>query len=420
MAARRLSFLVFAISPCTARAAGLSSATRDDAYLLQQAVSVREADLAVHTPAQAAPCSKMGYFDNRFPVDMGLTGLESQTFTFQTACDYYVDLTGWTETAFCHEGFARNISGSATAVVRGLKPGTSYDFKIWQIAYSYEGDNPLAVNGVPFGNTLTTKDSEPSATGAATASSTGRITFTFTHTSPHVSISGLAISEAPRLPLPSAVDDPHLVNIRGERFDVLRPRNHTLLQIPRGAATADTLLRIDAAMRNFEADCTELYIRTLHVTGRWADEATGGPLTFHAGGDGLGRLGISGIRLGTGGVRALTKIRSAPPRGVKWIQDGPREKGIISRVSASFGPTRAVIDWRQKQRKGVSIDYLNLRVLRLGQTNESIGGLLGLDDHSFAASMPEECQATPAASSVFSESSEEIPLQAAAMAEASL
>jgi len=216
------------------------------------------------------------------------------------------------------------------------------------------------------------------------------------------------------------VDDPHLVNIRGQRFDVLQPRTHTLLQIPRGAATADTLLRIDATMRTFGTNCAELYIRTLYVTGRWADETSGGPLTFHAGEDGLGRLGSSGVMLGTGNIHALTKIRSAPPRGVKWIQDGPRAKGIISRVGASFGPTRAVIDWRQKQRNGVNINYLNLRVLGLGQANKSIGGLLGLDDHSFAASMPEECQATPAASSVFSESSEEIPLQAAAMAEASL
>jgi len=59
----------------------------------------------------------------------------------------------------------------------------------------------------------------------------------------------------------------------------------------------------------------------------------------------------------------------------------------------------------------MKISYLNLRVLRLGQVNASIGGLLGLDDHSFAASMPEECKAA-SVSSALSRSSEEIPLQA--------
>jgi len=359
----------------------------------------------------------MGYRENRFCVAWGLTDIESQTFTYTNGCGYDIDLTGWTETRDCHEGFSRNISGNATAVVRGLTVGLTYKFRIFQIAYSYGGSNPLAVNGESCGNTQTTQTADPSKTGQAMPDSTGRITFTFTREASHVSLAGIAISEAPQPSPPRAVDDPHLVNIQGQRFDVLQPRTHTLLQIPRGAATAHTLLRVDATMTSFVANCAELYIRTLHVAGRWANEATGGPLTFHAGGDGLGRRGSSGVTLGTGD--ALTGIRSAPPRGVKWIQDGPREKGIISRVAVPLGPTRAVIDWMRTQRKGMKLSYLNLRVFRLGQVNNSIGGLLGLDDHSFAASMPEECKATSALSAL-SESPEQIPLQAVAMAEASL
>mmetsp|Transcript_96652 Transcript_96652/g.301530 ORF Transcript_96652/g.301530 Transcript_96652/m.301530 type:complete len:423 (+) Transcript_96652:66-1334(+) len=421
MFAKRLSVALVMVH-CAAEASDLGCVFPDETNLLQHSVSVQEDGGAAHTLIQAALCSKMGYRENRFEIlEFGLTGLESNLYTFTTACGYDIDLTGWSQTAFCHEGFARTSAGNATAVVRGLKAGLSYKFKIWQIAYSFSGNNPLAVNGVSFGKTATTKNRDPSATGSATADSTGRITFTFTRESSHVSLAAIAISEVPRMRTPSAVDDPHLVNIQGQRFDVLQPRNHTLLQIPRGATTADTLLRIDATMTNFESNCAELYIRTLHATGRWANETTGGPLTFHAGDDGLGRLGSSGIMLATGDVRPVTQIRSASPRGVKWIQDGPREKGIISRVAINFGPTRAVIDWRKKQGKGANIVYLNLRVLRLGLANKSIGGLLGLDDHSFAASMPEECPATSAAAIALTRSYEEIPFQPEqAMAGASL
>uniref|UniRef100_A0A6T1HI53 Uncharacterized protein n=1 Tax=Alexandrium monilatum TaxID=311494 RepID=A0A6T1HI53_9DINO len=191
MAARRLSFLVLAIVQYTARAAG-HGVTPDGTLFLQQAVSTQDAHLVVYTPAQLSSCSKMDYGDNRFNIEYGLMGRASQTFTLETACGNAIDLSGWSQTKFCYEGFARNTEGDATAVVRGLKAGSSYDFKIWQIAYLFPGDspltNPLAINGVSFGRTTTTQMYNPSAMGATTADSTGRITFTFTRESSAVTL----------------------------------------------------------------------------------------------------------------------------------------------------------------------------------------------------------------------------------------
>jgi hypothetical protein len=44
---------------------------------------------------------------------------------------------------------------------------------------------------------------------------------------------------------PFATGDPHLQNVHGERFDLMKPGKHLLIQIPR-KSSENTLLRVDA------------------------------------------------------------------------------------------------------------------------------------------------------------------------------
>ena len=58
----------------------------------------------------------------------------------------------------------------------------------------------------------------------------------------------------------TASGDPHLVNILGQKFDLLQRGTHVLIQIPRGAAPEDTLLRVEANVTEGES-CDYAFIK---------------------------------------------------------------------------------------------------------------------------------------------------------------
>jgi len=69
----------------------------------------------------------------------------------------------------------------------------------------------------------------------------------------------------------AATGDPHLQNIYGERFDVMKPGRHVLIHIPRGEPDKSTLLRVEAEARRLGGQCSDMYFQSLNVTGAWAE-----------------------------------------------------------------------------------------------------------------------------------------------------
>merc|ERR1719293_133336 len=80
----------------------------------------------------------------------------------------------------------------------------------------------------------------------------------------------------------SATGDPHMENIHGERFDLMKPGNVVLVQIPRGKTANDALLIVKADARRLGVSCADLYFQTLNITGAWADAVQAGGFTFSA------------------------------------------------------------------------------------------------------------------------------------------
>merc|ERR1719413_52460 len=62
------------------------------------------------------------------------------------------------------------------------------------------------------------------------------------------SCSGISIGAA-------AVGDPHLQNVHGERFDLMKPGKHVLINIPRGVSAEKSLLRVQADARQLGGQC---------------------------------------------------------------------------------------------------------------------------------------------------------------------
>ncbi|CAK0794728.1 unnamed protein product [Prorocentrum cordatum] len=141
----------------------------------------------------------------------------------------------------------------------------------------------------------------------------------------------------------SATGDPHLQNLYGERFDLMQPGSVVLIQIPRGQPINDTLLTIEADARRLGAGCTDMYFQTLSVTGKWV----GSVLRFDSQRD--------------------------PEQKPKWVKFGPVE------LKVTHG------------RADTNFKYLNFYVKHLGHAGADVGGLLGMDDHTDAATPGQGC-----------------------------
>jgi len=145
----------------------------------------------------------------------------------------------------------------------------------------------------------------------------------------------------------AATGDPHLQNIYGERFDVMKPGRHVLIHIPRGETDKSTLLRVEAEAHRLGGQCSDMYFRSLNITGAWAEAKRPGGYYYES----------------QGAVNATAE----------WVRFGLIEMKIV----------------RGRTQQGAQ--YLNFYVRHLGRAGSAVGGLLGADDHSDAETPPEDC-----------------------------
>merc|ERR1740121_3179883 len=80
----------------------------------------------------------------------------------------------------------------------------------------------------------------------------------------------------------SAVGDPHMTSITGAKFDIARSGNHTLFHIPRFSAKEAALVDVSVFVKREGMACSDMYINSLHITGKWADDKQPGGLSFFA------------------------------------------------------------------------------------------------------------------------------------------
>jgi len=144
----------------------------------------------------------------------------------------------------------------------------------------------------------------------------------------------------------AATGDPHLQNVFGQRFDLMKPGKHVLVNIPRGRVKK-VLLRVQGDVRRLGGKCADMYFQELNITGEWVEAK-----------------GTSGLRF-----QARHEHHEKP----KWLKFGKVQ------VKVAHGHTQ---DGSQ---------YLNFYVKHLGHSGFAVGGLLGEDDHAEAAMPSEAC-----------------------------
>ncbi|CAK0910974.1 unnamed protein product, partial [Prorocentrum cordatum] len=161
-----------------------------------------------------------------------------------------------------------------------------------------------------------------------------------------------APTEAPTL---SAVGDPHLVNVHGQHFDVMKSGVHVLLHVPFKARPSQVLLLVQADAQRVGGACADTYFMSVNMTGKWVASRVhalglvGGGLSFSA---------------GTGAVHT----------GSKWMSFGKVSLKVV------HGRTKT------------GVAYLNFFARNLRHAGYVVGGLLGEDDHEEAATVSNACK----------------------------
>jgi len=163
--------------------------------------------------------------------------------------------------------------------------------------------------------------------------------------------------------LVEAAGDPHMTSVTGAKFDILRPGNHTLLHIPQHSLQEEALFFVRAFVKQVGATCLDMYIESLHITGKLAEERQRGGFSFFANQGG-------GVSKG-------------------WLSLGKLDLKVV------YGTTVS------------GMRYLNMFARHLAKLGMPIGGILGLDDHESAATPEADCQRRIALSSIPEEDIEE-------------
>jgi len=146
----------------------------------------------------------------------------------------------------------------------------------------------------------------------------------------------------------AATGDPHLQNVYGERFDLMRPGKHILIQIPREQPVENAVLRVEADAVQMGVQCTDMYFQELNITGAWVEAKRTGGFYFNA------RDGAHG---------------ETP----QWERFGKVD------VKVAHGRTEE------------GTRYLNFYVKHLANAGYAVGGLLGEDDHTEAVTPSGAC-----------------------------
>jgi len=154
----------------------------------------------------------------------------------------------------------------------------------------------------------------------------------------------------------SATGDPHLVNVHGEHFDVMKPGAHVLLLVPFRANRSDALLVVDADAQLIGDACADTYFMSVSMTGTWVENK------------------VKSFGLGGGHGLFFSAGTKAAGTGTPWM---------------SFGKLSLKV---RHGRTSSGTAYLNFFARNLRHTGHLIGGLLGEDDHTEVATLNSDCQ----------------------------
>jgi len=189
-----------------------------------------------------------------------------------------------------------------------------------------------------------------------------------------------------------------MINILGERFDLHRLGEHVLLQIPRGAAPADALLRVVGRVENLDsAKCTkEMWFRHLSISGSWVGTE---PVTFDTEDGGFNAPGT--VSMSRGGAATTPELfKTENPNvslTVELMANGTvaptifLHRAVSRKAILNVSQVQFHVQWATSLIEVGLMNYLDFQIHHLQTVEADIGGLLGVDSHQHASTFSDVC-----------------------------
>lgn len=199
---------------------------------------------------------------------------------------------------------------------------------------------------------------------------------------------------------PHADGDPHLTNLHGESFDIMREGINVLLLLPRKAEEMqNTKLRVEASVEHpgDGSKCTGFFIVRLWIKGLFVGEDLEISTTGwdHRGEDSLAiKVGSMTLHnesdvaaLVTNGKYSVTFNDKRSSMTMKH----PKSRVHFANLVVHVHGVDLQIDWSTGRKKPNSLGF---RATHLSELGQEWGGILGVDDHSWVSTHDPECGKT--------------------------
>lgn len=204
--------------------------------------------------------------------------------------------------------------------------------------------------------------------------------------------------------------DPHVVNMRGEKFDIVQLGWHRLLVLPRDSSRSQAQLHVEGRIERL-ARCGATFMTSIVVTGRWIEEGPGYPRSLGFQTDALGLASdhhdiadMASLRVDNKTARSVEEFARLVPSGLVQVsraertphsKTAPRVRVLSVNVSLGGGAKLTITFMHTRTRAKVAgigrVNHLDLAVRGLKVSGIPVGGLLGEDDHRSVAMVPSEC-----------------------------
>merc|ERR1719230_807055 len=179
----------------------------------------------------------------------------------------------------------------------------------------------------------------------------------------------------------SAVDDPHMTSLAGDKFDLYESKPYDLVVVPRGAKPKQALLHIRGFVEKYGGRENDLWIRRLRVQGKWVKGKSYAFTTTNGAFNNEHNLLVRRGRKGE--WMTLSDLDKADPQAFasapKLDAQAPSadfQESVAGKAEIEAGPVRVLVSWATAQKEGEDVNHLDLHVQGLQDLDSEVGGLL--------------------------------------------
>lgn len=184
--------------------------------------------------------------------------------------------------------------------------------------------------------------------------------------------------------MPQAFNDPKVVNMAGDKFEILQSGTFTMLNVEQeGSSKLNILATIDRA----GSRCGATYIQNVTLNGAWVSD-----------------LGVPTIHVRAAAALPKKLALQMSTDDENWLQSSQWQStqniSFTTKLKLMLHSTEVevsvdshrIVEGERKTRRFAN--FLNLNVKGVHQISGIITGLLGSDNHDDAAKVPEDCTQT--------------------------